>query len=296
MAKLNRILKVILYSVVFILCSYMFSVQLFPTKEVTGYFINSVKKAYPDINLILGSTNLGYDLKFKIAPFVLVDNKTGAELLRVKEITISPKLKSLLSLQPGFHIIFHLGKGEVIGDLNLLSKSSFGFLGNFDISSLDLSSVNLLEYLFGYAIKGLVNGNLGVSFKERGLSNLNGRFDLKFSQLKIPIKNTSIGLSEVVIEQGSCIGTVDNGLVKIDSMPIKSKDLSLDLTGKIGLKESINNSTLDLTLNMLITPKFVTSLSKDSPLRAILEKRTKSGYRIRLNITGTFQNINWQVK
>jgi|GEM_PF-1525210 len=296
MVNLKSTLQIIIYTLVFIVCCYIFSIQLFPTKEVTGYLVNKLKKSNPDMNLILGSIKLGYDLKFKIAPLVLADNKTGAELVRVKEVLVSPRFRSLLGFQPGFHVRSNFGKGEIIGDVNFPSSKPLGVAGNFEISSLDLSSLNLLEHLLGYAVKGIVNGNMRINAREMGLANLNGRFDLKFSQIKIPVKNPSVGLSEIVIEQGSCTGGIENGVMKIDSMPLKSKDISLDLTGKIGLKADIGSSTLNLTLNMLITPKFVTSLSKDSPLRAILEKKTKSGYKIKLNITGTLQNINWQVR
>lgn len=297
MNRLGKTALVLVYVLVFLGSIYFFMVALFPSKELGFYISSRVAEFLPNQKLILGNIAITKKLGFQTGPFILTDPKSEMEYLRLKKLEVGLGAESLFLFRPVIVIEAFMGNGHIHGKAQIQQnpRKSLDQI-NLTVKEIDLSQLNFIDQVSGYKLKGNVNGILELKGISRGSTNIDGKIDLKVREFLISSKNPRFGFSEFDLEQLEILGNISGGVIKIDGSKGKGKDTSLDFSGQIALKEPLNNSEVNLNLNIVSGPKFIERIPKDSPFRAIMEKRLKASNKVNIKITGNLKQYNWQIK
>lgn len=297
MNRLGKTALVLFYALVFLGSVYYFIVTLFPSKELGLYISNRVAEFFPNQKLILGNIALTKGLGFQISPLILTDPKSEVENLRIKKLEVGVGPESLFLLRPVIVTRAFMGNGHIHGKAQIQQnpKKSLDQI-HLIIKEIDLSQLNFIEQVLEYKLKGNVNGILELKGISKGPTSIDGKIDLKVREFLISSKNPRFGFSEFDLEQLEILGNISGGVIKIDGSKGKGKDMSLDFSGQIALKEALNNSEVNLNINLVSGPKFIERVPKDSPFRAIMERRLKASNKVNIKITGNLKQYNWQIK
>lgn len=297
MGRFGRIALVSLYILVFFVSLYYFILALFPSKELGLYVSNKIAGLIPNYKPILGNISITKGLSFEVSPFILMDPKSESEYVRIKRLELGFSPETLILFRPVIVTRASIGNGHINskGQLHLNPRKSLDQI-HLTIKDLDLSQLNFIEQVSGYKLKGNANGVVELKGIPKGPTNIEGKIDLKVRDFLISSKNIKLGFNELDLEQLEILGNISGGVIKTDGSKGKGKDMSLDLSGQITLKEVLNNSEVNLNLNLVSGPKFIERIPKDSPFRAIMERRLKTSNKINIKITGNLKQYNWQIK
>ncbi len=297
MNKYGKGILISVYILTFLASLYYFILSSFPSKEMGSYLGKMINENFPKFRASFGRVELGPDLSLRIKPFILKDQPLEKEYIRAKEVRARIQPLSILVLRPLVVLNGTIGSGYIFlrSEIPLRGSSSVdSFHATF--KEIDLSSSALNELFLDYKIKGILSGDVQIKGLSRSLPGLEGKVDLKIREFSLNFTKFNLGIREVDLEQLEVTGTITNGNFKAETVKGKGKDLNLEVLGQISLKEPVANSDVNLNLNIISGPKFLDKFPKESPFRAIVEKRLKSSNRISIKITGTLKGLNWQIK
>lgn len=97
--------------------------------------------------------------------------------------------------------------------------------------------------------RGKLNGSAAVDLDSTSMSQSSGDVKLNFKDSALLLNDPSIGLPDQVFKSAQITASMANGMLKVDpASKFASDELMFGVEGKIGVKNVINQSDLDLKL------------------------------------------------
>jgi type II secretion system protein N len=168
-------------------------------------------------------------------------------LLQSPTMTLAPTVASLLLGRPGMHLRADLYGGLV--RVTLHQRAGAVNL-NFNLDSLQLSQSAQLRTL-GAVVNGTLSGNGNAQINGPNLPDDNATMKISGDQLAVSIID-----GFPAIHLGTLTGNLrlEQGTLKLDGFVGHGADLDLKADGTIQLGETVEDSTIDLTLYLDPTP------------------------------------------
>ena len=218
----------------------VFLAGTFPYQETLGAILTPFRLRVSSEDQGM-SLPLGADLKDVRLSSIF--GSTGAPLLQVSDLTLAPALGSLLLGRPGLNL--HADVYE--GHLRATVRRHQGEVEvNFDAHDLNLESYRALARI-GASLGGLISGTGSLTLGESGLSAGSGSVELSGKGLTLKLGK---GLPPIAL--ADCKGTLrlEQGVLKIEQLEGTGPDLNLHASGDITLAPELENSMLDLKLQL----------------------------------------------
>jgi len=168
-------------------------------------------------------------------------------LLQSHAMTLAPTLASLLFGHPGMHLRADLYGGLIRGTLHQRGNT---VNLDFDLDSLQLAQNAQLRAL-GAVVKGTLSGDGSAQINGPNLPDDNAAMRVSGDELAISIVD-----GFPAIHLGTVTGNIklERGAIKLDGFVGHGDDLDLKAHGTIQLGETLEDSTIDLTLYLDPTP------------------------------------------
>jgi len=207
-------------------------------------------------------------------------------LLYLEKIDIRPKLSQLFLKKISLLFNLHLYHGNLNGSANFdlfhpQKLLSFHCL----IQEIQLNDVKQIQELFNIQFSGKLSGEAKIKSAQNNL--LHGKGEYTFSVT--PGDAQIINFPNFTFQRIQGNGSLNQGIVKIQSIRIQSDELQAQITGDLRLEQNIAKSYLNTRVHLKITQKLQKRLGA---LASLLPRQNKGG--IRLNIKGNLDALSFR--
>lgn len=285
-----RILKYIIYLIVFALSFLLFLYWMFPYDILKDRVASAIEEPFGrTVEVSIGDVEPYYFTGVEISNLTLTGRVNGESrpVALFQKVRARASLFSLLFGNPRISFLIRAGKGEIGGSGK---QTDEGFDIDIDLDDFDVETVRLLESQYGVKLSGRLSGIVELKVDRVRPVRTSGRVDLslddfKLAQSELNVGGTDIPIPETVITKGRGSRlklTIDKGAVSVDELRLADGDLGLDLKGKVFLSTVLSNYRLNLTGSFRISDK----LGEAIPFLFMAEKQKQPDGSYPLSITG----------
>ncbi len=296
--KVIRVLKLLPYPAFYLLCLLLFGYVTFPFDRLKDRILSEIGKQtkgvkdapvvtmeHIDSYWLTGVELEGIKVRLPAdnspaakAGFGFASPRTEPEkdsIIDVKEAHARARLLPLLIGRVQMDFWASVFGGEVSGTAP--AGASKGDV-ELKIEDCKLSDVEPLQNLLGVPIDGKVNGALSLSPVDGKLGKATGKIDLSIKNIVFSDGKTKFGgmlaIPAAKVDEIVLSGEADKGVMKITKLAANGPDLELDGDGKVTLRESLGESTIDLYVKFRFTDAY---RGKDGTTKSILGEPGSSG-------------------
>ncbi len=289
--KVIRVLKILPYPAFYVVCLVLFGYLTFPFDRLkvrilseigkqskgakdppvvtlehldsywlTGVELSGVKVRLPADNSPAAKTGFGW-----AAPKAEPEKDS---IIDVKEAHARARILPLLLGRVQMDFWASVFGGEVSGTTP--TGTSKGDV-EVKIEDCKLSEVDPLQKLLGVPIDGKVNGALSLSPVDGKFSKATGKVDFSIKNLVVSDGKTKIGgmlaIPPARVDEIVLSGEADKGVLKITKLSAAGPDLEMEGDGKVSIRESFLESSVDLYIKFRFTDAY---RGKDGTTKSIL--------------------------
>lgn len=285
-----RILKFILYTVVFVFFFFLFLYWMFPYNILKDRVAAAIEEPFGRaVEVSIGDVEPYYFTGVSISKLSLTSISNGESLpiIELQKVRGRISLFSLLFGNPRITFLIRSGKGTIEGSGK---QTDVGLDLEMAFDNFDVSTVKWLSSVAGLNLVGLLSGDIDISIDRARPTRSKGKIDLKFKNFKLNPSNltvagTTIPVPEIIFSkgQGSMLKLgIDKGSATVDGLKFTEGDLQLDLKGKVFLSTVVSNYRLNLSGSFGVSEK----LAKDVPYLIMADSQKQQDGSYPLAITG----------
>lgn len=281
---MNNIKKWLLYSGYIIAATVFLLYFLFPSDAVKKYITYNIKKANPDLNIIINNINPVFPPGLKFHDVSLY--RSNDPLFDADQIKISPRLLSFFSPNSTY---FFKGKSYegVLEGRAVFTKSTPAPQITIDanLSDIHIEEITPIQNLSGHMISGVLDGKLTYNGNKKLLGKV--KADLRISDSKIELLTPVFDLENLTFRNIEAEMVLDNQKLHIKQCIMKGNQMDGRISGFVIMKDPLCKSVLNLTGTINPHSLFLGGLNEG--LTSILFPKKKSGKSgFSFKIRGTF--------
>lgn len=285
-----RILKLIVYLILFVGSFFLFLYWMFPYEILKDRVSSAIEEPFGrQIEVSIGEIEPYYFTGLVIKNMKLTSRVDGEvrPLAEFDKVRARASVFSLLFGNASFSFLIRAGKGEIGGSVR---QTDVGFDIDVDLDDFDVATIKWLESQLGLKLSGKVGGNVTLKIDRSRPVRTSGKIDLGLDDFKLgasqmAIAGTTMPIPEMTITKGRGSRlklTIDKGAVSVDEFRLADGDIAVDLKGKIFLSTVLSNYRLNLTGSFRVSDK----LSEAVPILFMAEKQRQPDGSYPVTITG----------
>jgi type II secretion system protein N len=262
----QRLLKLVVFPLFYILCFLLFVRLTFPyetlRRRVLAEFNGRSSEKRLEIASMSGSWLFGLEAEgVKLSEPGVAEGDEPARPLVLEVERVAVSASPFAALFGGTDVSFDadIGGGEVEGRFRQNeAEAELEVRGE----GVDISGLTLLGKSVGLPLGGTLGGQVRLLLPERKTTKATGSFDLTISGLsvgdgKAKVRGT-IALPKLEAGDLTLKAEVTDGRMDVSEFGASGRDLRLESSGKVRLREPFDRSTLDLDVAFTFKEAYVT--------------------------------------
>lgn len=285
-----RILKLILYTAVFVVFFFLFLYWMFPYNILKDRVAAAIEEPFGrSIEVSIGDIEPYYFTGVSISKLSLTSIADGESrpVIELQKVRGRISLFSMLFGNPRITFLIRSGKGRIEGSGK---QTDVGFNLDVEFDDFDINTIKWLSSVVGLNLNGYLSGDIDISVDRARPTRSKGKIDLRFKNFRLNPSNlavagTTIPVPEIVFSkgQGSMLRVdIEKGSATVNDLKFIEGDLQLDLKGKVFLSTVLSNYRLNLSGSFGVSEK----LAKDVPYLVMAESQKQQDGSYPLAVTG----------
>ena len=278
----------LLYSFYAVIVAVFFFYYLFPSHSLKTYIIAQVGRVNPGFRLTAETAELVFPYKIRLQNVDL--DHFSDRLLEADILTVTPRLRSLISRKSLFNFSMNAYQGRIKGTADIADGQRLVL--NAVASEVQLADIPFLSNMSDNQIEGILQGTLNYAAGKGRIETLN--IDLDLSNLIIVLATPFFTLEQLRFDTVETDAYLQNQQLKISRVTLTGNQIEGNLTGYALVKNDIRQTTINLSGTVMPQQKFIESAGFQipPPLMASL----KSGGGIPIRISGPLDNLRLATK
>ena len=288
---MNRIRKIILYSLYTIVMLVIFLYFRFPSEIMKDVLISQVQKAEPLARLDTDRISPTIPPGIKLEPLSV--SYANTPLLRMDDLEITPHLFSLIGHSKKFSFKGTLGSGELNGMADaVVSAADQQAQINLNLSRVPLEFLEILNQYQTFRPEGEMDAKISYdSLKGGGTAEVS----LEISQAHITLDPPLMGLEGMEFSLIKAQLIVTPRMMQIRSCEANGDQFESKLTGSIVFRQPFEESRLTLSMTVKPQPAFLAD-HKNDMIGGLLSSGNAQKRGLIFRISGTLHNPNYVVR
>ena len=268
----------------------------FPSDAVRDYIQATVHRMNPSLLVTFERISLSFPLGLKFTQTEFHVRKDPEKtVFKTKEVIVRPKIWSLISRKPEYCFICMAYDGNLTGCINF-QKDDQGtqYNSSFTLNDIHIDDNSPLPSTIKGRLDGVLKGSITYSGRdiydpdgtgEASINLFNGSF--KLAEPVLGIK--AIDFKEVLIKM-----TLKDQKLNISNAELKGDSILGQASGSITLKDSIQNSRLNIKGTIEPTAALIQNSTNANDAVLILKQSLKNG-KISFSLQGTIDKPSFRL-
>ncbi|MDY6986739.1 MAG: type II secretion system protein GspN [Thermodesulfobacteriota bacterium] len=241
------------YALFVIILSGFFLYLSFPSDTIGRYLQGVATRVAPAVALRVDTVRPAFPFGLKLQDTdVRLRERPGTPLFVADTFVIMPSVQALRIRKPAFR--FHcegVYGGEIQGVVAFETFSLAGPLqSDIEIRSVQLGQYPHIDQWLNVGLTGVMSGTLLYAFTQGDFLSGPGEGNLSIVDSSVRFAQPFLGMQSVHFDRIDATMALDNQRISLETCDFMGEQLQGKASGTIDLKQSVEQSTLDLTVTL----------------------------------------------
>lgn len=283
--------KVFLYCLYAVVALGFFLYVRFPSDIMKEILLNQVQQAQPETRLSIDEISPTIPPGIKLVPLAV--SYADIPVMRMDELSITPRLFSLFGSTKRFGLKGSLGDGELKGEADTIQESNERQAQvTLNLSRVPLKFLEILNQYPSFKPDGEMDARINFdSSKGGGTADVS----LEISSARIALNPPLMGIEALEFNQIKAQLSVSPRMVQIRSCDASGDQLDGKITGSIVFRNPVEESRMTLSLTLKPQPAFLAD-HKNDMIGGLLSSENAQLRGLVFRISGTLSNPNYVIR
>jgi type II secretion system protein N len=278
----------ILYGFYAAVVAVFFFYYLFPSQSLKAYIISQAGKVNPDFSLSAGKAELVFPYRIRLHQVDL--NYLADRLIEAEELTLAPRLQSLISRKSTFAFSMNAHRGLITGTADISGGKRLVL--NAVASGVQLADIPFLKNMSSNRVEGVLQGAISYAAGNGRLETLN--VDLDITDMTIVLASPFFTLEKINFDIVEADAVLQNQQLKISRIILTGDQIEGNLSGYASMPNDIRQTNVNLSGTVMPQQQFVESSGFQIPPPFLDSLKTGGGIPIR--ISGPLDDLRLSTK
>ncbi len=278
----------ILYGLYAVVVAAFFLYYLFPSQSLKNYIVAQASRVNPDYRLSAARAQLIFPYKIRLHNVEL--DHFSDRFLEAEEVTITPRLRSLISRKSVFAFSANAHRGHITGTADIADGQSLVL--NAAASGVQLADIPFLKNASPNRVEGVLQGTLNYAAGNGRLEALSVNFEI--SQLTIEPATPFFTLKIISFTTVEAEAVLQNQQLKISRVTLTGDQIQGNLSGYASIGNDIRLTTVNLSGTVMPQTKFIQRSGFQIPPSLLEDLKTGGGIPVR--ISGPLDDLRLETK
>ena len=278
----------LLYSSYAVIVAVFFFYYLFPSHSLKTYIIAQAGRVNPGFRLTAEKAELVFPFKIRLQHVDL--DHFSDRLLEADILTVTPRLRSLISRKSLFNFSMSAYQGQIKGTADIADGQRLVL--NAVASEVQLADIPFLNNMSDNRVEGVLQGSVNYAGGKGRIETLN--IDLDLSNLIIVLATPFFALEQLKFDTIETDAYLQNQQLKISRVTLTGNQIVGNLAGYASIKNDIRETTINLSGTVMPQQQLIENSGFQIP--PPLMDSLKSGGGIPIRVSGPLDNLRLATK
>jgi len=253
------------YTLFVVILSGFFLYLSFPSDTICRYLQGVARKVAPSVALSVDNIRPAFPFGLKLEDTdVRLKERPGTSLFAADTLVIMPSVQALTLRKPAFRFDCQgVYGGQMQGVVAFKTFSLTGPLqSDLEIRSVQLGQYPYLDEWLSVGLTGVMSGTVLYACAQGDFLSGSGEGDVSILDSSVRFGQPFLGMESVHFDRIDATMALDKQRISVETCDFMGEQLQGKASGTIDLRQSIDQSTLDLT----VTLEAFTALTDDPGL------------------------------
>ena len=267
----------ILYGLYAVVVAAFFLYYLFPSQSLKNYIVAQASRVNPGYRLTAAKAQLVFPYRIRLHNVDL--DHFSDRLLEAEEVTITPRLRSLISRKSVFGFSMNAHQGHITGTADIADGQRLVL--NAVASGVQLADIPFLNNVSSNRVEGVLQGTLNYAAGSGRLEALN--VNLVISKLTIVLATPFFTLKSINFETVEAEAFLQNQQLKISHVTLTGDQIQGNLSGYASIGNDVQLTTVNLSGTVMPQQEFIQRSGFQIPPSFLDNLKTGGGIPVRIN-------------
>ena len=278
----------ILYGVYAVVVAVFFLYYLFPSQSLKNYIVERAGRVNPDYHLAVEKVELVFPYRIRLHNVDL--NRYSDQVLEAEEVTITPRLRSLISRKSVFAFSMNAHQGHIRGTADIADGQRL--MLNAVASGIQLADIPFLSKMSSSRVEGILEGTLSYAAGNGRIEALN--VNLEISQVTVALAAPFFTLENIRFDTVQADASLQNRQLKIPRVTLTGDQIQGNLSGFASIGNDAQDTSVSLSGSVMPQEQFMQRSGFQLP-PSYLES-LKAGGGIPVRISGPLDDLRLETK
>ncbi len=278
----------ILYGIYAVIVAAFFLYYLFPSQSLKNYIVAQAGRMNPDYQITAEKARLVFPFRIRLHNVDL--DHFSDRLLEAEEVTITPRLRSLISRKSEFAFSMDAHQGHISGTADIADGQRLVL--NAAASGLQLADIPFLNNMSPNKVEGVLQGVLNYAAGNGRLEALN--VSLVITKLTVELATPFFTLDNISFDTVEADAVLQNQQLKISRVTLTGDQIQGNLSGYASIGNDVRLTTVNLSGTVMPQEQFIQRSGFQIPPSFLDSLKTGGGIPIR--ISGPLDDLRLETK